>query len=370
MKRGNHATVRYAVVGLGHFAQAAVLPAFANAKKNSTLAALVTGDPEKSAELSKRYGVPAVAYRDYDRLLDSGEIDAVYIVLPNSQHREYTERAAQRGVHVLCEKPLAATVADARAMVEACRAGEVLLMTAYRLHFEEGNLQAIECARSGRIGEPRLFTSVHTMQVEADNIRVDRSLGGGPLEDIGVYCINAARYLFRAEPEEAYAMAARGTDERFSEVPESVAASLRFPGDRLASFVCGFGEAKASQYQLIGTKGMLTMDPGYTWHGDIEQTLIIGDKEEPRTFKHRDQIAAEILYFSECVQTGKTPEPSGLEGLIDVHILEALRESYEKGRPVRLQPLPEEPRPDSSQSIRRPAHGEPELVNAAPPSEG
>src|SRR5688572_27560261 len=134
------AAVRFAVVGLGHFAQAAILPAFANAKKNATLAALVTGDTEKAAKLSRRYKAPAYDYKAYDRLLASGDIDAVYIALPNSKHREYTERAAHAGIHVLCEKPLAYSVADAEAMVAACQRANVRLMTAYRLHFEEGNL--------------------------------------------------------------------------------------------------------------------------------------------------------------------------------------------------------------------------------------
>jgi predicted dehydrogenase len=113
-------------------------------------------------------------------------IEAVYIAVPNSEHRTYAEPAARAGVHVLCEKPLAYSVEDARAIVHACQKYKVRLMRAYRLHFEEGNLAAIEAAHSGKIGEPRLFTSVHTMQVEPDNIRVDLSLGGGPLEDIGI----------------------------------------------------------------------------------------------------------------------------------------------------------------------------------------
>ena len=368
MTHSKPALVRFAVVGLGHFAQTAILPAFANATDNAKLSALVTGDAEKAAELSRLYKVPAHNYEAYDQLLASGEIDAVYIALPNSQHREYTERAARAGVHVLCEKPLAYFAADAQAMLDACQAANVRLMTGYRLHFEEGNLQAIEAVRSGRIGEARLFNSIHTMQVDPENIRVDRSLGGGPLEDIGIYCINAARYLFRAEPEEVVAFAVKGNDPRFDEVPEAVSATLRFPGDRLAAFLCGFGEANVSEYRVIGTEGILIMDPAYTWHGDTKQTIIVNDKEQPRTFEHRDQVAAEILYFAGCVQTGAEPEPSGREGLIDVRIIEALRTSYTEHRPVRLEPLLAKSRPDASQSIERSPPHQPTPVNAASPS--
>lgn len=360
--------VRFAVVGLGHFAQTAILPAFAHATDNAQLSALVTGDAEKAAKLSRKYKVPAHSYESYDQLLTSGDIDAVYIALPNSKHRDYTERAARAGIHVLCEKPLAYSAADAEAMIAACEKADVRLMTAYRLHFEEGNLQAIEAVRSGRIGEARLFNSIHTMQVDPDNIRVDRSLGGGPLEDIGIYCINAARYLFRSEPVEVVAFAVNGNDPRFDEVPEAVSATMRFPGDRLAAFLCGFGEAKVSEYRVIGTEGILKMDPAYTWQDDIEQTIVVKEKEKTKTFKHRDQVAAEILYFAGCIRDETEPEPSGREGLIDVRIIEAMRTSYEEHRAVRIEPLPADPHPDASQSIELRPSRKPKPIKAAPPS--
>ena len=141
--------IRYAVVGLGHIAQVAILPAFAQARQNSTLAALVSDDPEKLRKLSRRYGIRHVcSYDDADELFDSGEVDAVYITLPNSMHREYTERAARAGLHVLCEKPMAVTSADCQRMIEVTRENDVKLMIAYRLHFERGNLEAAEMAHS------------------------------------------------------------------------------------------------------------------------------------------------------------------------------------------------------------------------------
>jgi predicted dehydrogenase len=364
----NARKTRFAVVGLGHFAQAAILPAFKQAYEKAELAALVTGDQEKAAKLSKEYKVPAVSYEEYDGLLSSGMIEAVYIATPNSEHRKFTEKAAGARVHVLCEKPLAFSSADAEAMVEACHRGNVKLMTAYRLHFEEGNLQAIESVRKGEIGAARLFDSIHTMQVEPDNVRVDLSLGGGPVEDIGVYCINAARYIFQSEPEEVFAFAIHGTDSRFQEVPESVSATMRFPGGRIASFLCGFGQTKATEYRVIGTEGRLEMNPAYTWQDDVIQKITSKGKEKSHTFKHRDQIAAEILYFAECVQNDAEPEPSGEEGLIDVKIIEALRTSYTENRPIRIEPEQKAKRPNESQSIHRPPHQEPGLVNASPPS--
>jgi predicted dehydrogenase len=368
MARSKKTVIRFAVVGLGHFAQTAILPAFANTRNNAALAALVTGDVEKAAKLKRKYKVPACSYEDYEELLESGDIDAVYIATPNSEHREYAVQAARRGVHVLCEKPLAYNVYDARAICDACEKADVRLMTAYRLHFEAGNLQSVELIKSGRIGDPRLFTSVHTMQVDPDNIRTDLSLGGGPLEDIGIYCLNAARYIFQDEPEEVSAVAVHGSDPRFKEVPETVSVTMQFSGGRLATFLCGFGATKTSEYRVIGTKGTLQMDPAYTWHGDIEQTVTIKGKSTRRIFKHRDQIAAEILYFADCVQKGKTPEPSGREGMIDVRIMDAIRKAAKHGRRVAVSIPKKKPRPDASQSIKRQPHRKPQPVNAAPPS--
>jgi predicted dehydrogenase len=270
----------------------------------------------------------------------------------------------------LCEKPLAYSVGDARAIVAACEKLKVRLMTAYRLHFEEGNLAAVEVAHSGKIGEARLFMSVHTMQVEPGNIRVDLSLGGGPLEDIGIYCLNAARYIFKAEPEEVTAFAIRGKDRRFKEVPEAVSATLRFPKDRLATFLCGFGETKVSEYQVIGTEGVLKMDPAFTWNGDIEQTVSHKDKSKAKTFKHRDQIAAEIVYFSDCVRQNKEPEPSGWEGLLDVRIIDSLRKSYREHRTIKLRPLAKKQRPHRGQSIKIKPAKKPAPVKAPSPSKG
>lgn len=360
--------VRYAVVGLGHFAQSAILPAFANAAENSKLTALVTGDVKKAEKLSRKYDAPAWNYEAYGDLLRSGAVDAVYVATPNSEHRLYAEQAAAEGIHVLCEKPLAYSVADARAMVTACHRAEVYLMTAYRLHFEAGNLSTIEAIRSGKIGEPRLFTSTHTMQVDPENIRLDLELGGGPLEDIGVYCLNAARYVFRDEPEVVSAFAVHGHDRRFKEVPESVAVTMRFSGDRLATFLCGFGAMKNSEYRVIGTEGMITTDPAFTWQGEIKQTITRHNKSKQKTFAHRDQIAAEIIYFSDCILKQKSPEPSGLEGLIDVRIIDAIRRSYAKGRPVRLARLTKNRRPYAAQAIKKRPHGKPRTVRVKAPA--
>src|SRR6187401_889046 len=162
--------VRYAVVGLGHIAQVAVLPAFAHARRNSKLVAVVSDDRTKRRELTKRYRLEhAFSYAQFEDCLN--EVDAVYIALPNSMHAEYTIRAAKAGVHVLCEKPMAVTVNECQRMIDACKKNGVKLMVAYRLHFEEINLNAIDLIRKGRIGEPKFFNSSFSMTVRPGNIR-------------------------------------------------------------------------------------------------------------------------------------------------------------------------------------------------------
>jgi predicted dehydrogenase len=359
--------VRYAVVGQGWFSQVAVLPAFANAKDNSELAAIVSGDPEKREELGKLYKVPTYTYEEYDSLLAKGDIDAVYIVLPNSHHCDYTVRAAKAGVHVLCEKPMAGTSAECERMIAACGEAGVKLMVAYRLHFEEANLEAVELLRSGKLGDPRVFTSMNVQQVQEGNTRLDADLDGSPLLDLGIYCINAARYLFQDDPSEVTGFAAWGEEARFREVPEMVGAMLRFSKGRLANFVCGFGEAKASMFQVVGTRGDVRLDPAFSFNTELAMALTVEGKTTRKTFKKRDQVGAEIVYFSGCVLNNREPEPNGLEGLADLRIIEAIEESSRSGESVMLPPFPSKPRPGKEQEIHKPAFTPPEMVNAAAP---
>ena len=332
--------VRYAVVGLGHIAQVAVLPAFAHAAKNSRLTALVSGNAMKRKQLSARYDIPhTYSYREYDRCLREGEIDAVYIALPNNMHRDYAVRAARAGIHVLCEKPMAVTAAECAQMIQSARRGGVKLMIAYRLHFDEANMTAVQMLHSNKIGPPRLFNSTFTMQVRPGDIRVQRKFGGGPLYDIGIYCINAARYLFGEEPVEVSAFSASGADRRFKEVDEMTGALLRFPQDRLASFICSFGAADVSAYEVVGTKGRLHVEPAYEYVGALKQFITIDGKTKERTFRRSDQFAPELLSFSDCILSGRNPEPSGEEGMNDVRIIEALLQSAKTRRPVTLKGL-------------------------------
>lgn len=365
-------TVRYAVIGLGHIAQAAVLPAFKHAKRNSRLAALVSSEPKKLKQLSRRYGVQRTCgYDGVDELFASGEIDAVYIALPNDMHKEYTVRAARAGLHVLCEKPMAVSASECEEMIRATREANVKLMIAYRLHFERANLEVAKLARTRKLGELRFFTSDFAMQVSDDNIRLNPpEKGGGPLYDIGIYCINAARYCLAEDPVEVWAAGTRSKDPRFRDVDETVAAVMRFKDERLASFTCSFGAADRSVYSVTGTKGSVTLDPAYEYAVGLSYRLKVGERETRRKFSKSDQFAPELLYFSDCVLNNREPEPSGEEGLADVQIIEAMLQSVSTGRPVRLEIRQRNQRPTLQQEIRSPAvPHEPKLVEVKPASQ-
>jgi predicted dehydrogenase len=367
---GRGAVVRYAVAGLGWIAQQSVLPAFRNAGRNSRLVALVSREADKRQQLAERYDVPITCDDDgYDALLESGDVDAVFIALPNHLHADYSIRAARRGVHVLCEKPMAVTSDECRAMITAAREHDVRLMIAYRLHFEAANLRAVERIAAGDVGEPRLFASLNTQNVEAGDIRLKRATGGGTLPDIGLYCINAARYLFRAEPTSGWATGASRDDERFREVAEMTSAVLHFPGERLATFACSFGSASASELRVIGTKAELRVENAYAFKGDRRHVFIEDDDVTTDTFSDRDQFGPQLLYFSDCVRDGREPEPDGEEGLIDTLIIEGLHRSMETGNRVEFEGLPQRTRrPTLEQEIHCPPVHEEEMIGVRDPT--
>lgn len=357
--------IRYAVVGLGHIAQAAVLPAFAHARRNSELTAFVSGDSAKVGRLARAYGVEhSFGYEEYDACLGSGLFDAVYIALPNSEHRSYAQRALERGIHVLCEKPLTVSPAEAEALIKASEDNGTLLMTAYRLHFERGNLEAARLANSGELGRPRFFSSCFALQLDPANIRTSRELGGGPLYDLGIYCINAARYIFREEPHEVFACASAGKDRRFAEVEEMASAVLRFSDGKLAQFTCSFGASPLGWYQVACTKGALRLDNAYEYAAGSEMEITLeSGKSRRKSFPQRDQFAPELLHFSDCVLHGRRPEPDGREGLIDVSIIEAIKESARTRRPVRTALARRHRRPTLRQEMRLPKVGKAPLVD-------
>jgi predicted dehydrogenase len=362
--------VRYAVVSLGDIAQEALLPGVAHTG-NSEVTAFVTGDPEKARELGKRYGVDhCYGYDDYERLLGSGEIDAVYIASPNWRHAEFAIPALKAGIHVLCEKPLDVSSEKGRAIAEAAAASSAKLMVAYRLHFEPATLDAIRRIRAGELGDLVAFTSCFGQMVDPANHRATNGELAGPLLDMAPYPINATRYLFGEEPlEVAAAVASRHPEFGLGDMDDTVAVTLRFPSNRLAQFTVSYVTNGVDSLIVAGTKGSIHMSPAYGYHASLEQNRIVGSKKTHQSYKHTDQFGGELRYFSDCILHDRDPEPDGEEGLADLRVVDGIREAIRTGRAVTLPPFLRTRRIDpDGQEQRLGAPSAPEPVNASSPS--
>lgn len=335
-------TVRYAVVGAGWISQIAFLPGI-GLTGNSMATALVSGSAQNAVKLAEFYGINHVySYDRYDEMLNADVADAVYIALPNSMHAEYAIRAANAGKHVMVEKPLAVSEAECQAMIQAARNANVLLMTAYRLHNEPGTVHALDLIRSGAVGDPRMFTSLFSFQAEADNHRLKSAHWGGPLQDIGIYCLNAVRHVFEDEPTEVMATRNVVDDPRFAEVEETIAATLKFPKGRLAQFCASFGADDLDMYRIAGTDGEIAVESAYDFQTPTTVRLKRDHEVIERIFPQTDQFAGQTAYFSDCIVNGTAPEADGEEGLADVQALLAIEEAARSGT---VQRLSLEPRP-------------------------
>lgn len=333
--------IRYAVVGAGWISQEAFMPAVATTG-NSRLQAIVSGSHAAAQKLADFHGVPEVVdYSGYDALLASDHIDAVYIALPNSMHADYAIRALRAGKHVMVEKPLAISLAESEAMVAAARESGAFLMTAYRLHNEPGTHAMINAVRGGAIGEPVYFAATFGFQTQPGNHRLKASYWGGALPDVGVYCLNAARHVFAAEPVAVQAMASRPAhDPRFAEIDASLAVTLRFPGDRLAQFFCSFGSAETETIRIVGSKAELILDPAFKFDSVLQMTIRTPGHEQRQIFRQVDHFAGQIAYFSDCIKRGVPPKADGEEGMADMRALLAIDEAARTGETVRLELQP------------------------------
>lgn len=325
--------VRWAVVGLGELALGQIMPAF-GACERSGATALVSGHREKAERVAATYGLDPrniYNYQNFDTISDNPEIDVVYIVLPNSMHAEYTIRALKAGKHVLCEKPMAATSQECREMIAAARSAQRKLMVAYRLHYEPVTMRAREVVRSGKMGAVRIFEAQNHQDTKAPNIRLSRELAGGPVGDVGVYCINAARMMLGEEPVEVTAMKhSPEGDARFAEVPGHVAFQMRFPSGAIAICSCGFDGARSERWRATCEKGWAEMEPAFGYAGETLVTLE-GEAESKHKVETKNQFAAEMDHFSQCVVEDLAPRTPGEEGLRDMVIVEKIHDSMREG---------------------------------------
>jgi predicted dehydrogenase len=329
----------WAIVGLGNLSINEILPAFAKCEK-SKVTAFVSGHPDKANKLAERYAVNPkniYNYQNYDTIKDNLEVDIIYVVLPNSMHAEYTVRGFQAGKHVLTEKPMATTPADCQKMIDAGRKAGKKLMVAYRCRYEPYNQEAIGIARSGELGPIQVILADAGWNVtNPDQWRLKKDLaGGGSLMDIGIYALNAARYLTGEEPAEINAMmySAPG-DPRFKEVEETINFQLRFPSGAMANCTSSYGYFPQSRYRVVGTKGWLEVDPA-TWYRGSRMKVGRGNASEEKWLGERDHFAAEMDHMSGCVMENKEPLTPGEEGLRDLKLMMAIYEAARTGKTVK-----------------------------------
>jgi predicted dehydrogenase len=330
----------WAIVGLGSLAINQILPAFAKCEK-SKVVALVSGHPEKAQKLSLRYGVGPKAiydYQNYDTLKDNPEVDIVYVVLPNSMHAEYTIRAHQAGKHVLAEKPMANTPAECQAMIDAARKADRKLMVAYRCRYEPFNQEMIRMAKEQELGPVKAIVADHGFNIgDPAQWRLKRALaGGGSMMDIGIYSLQAARYVTGEEPVEVTAMNyTTPGDERFKEVEEATNFQLRFPSGALANCTSSYGYSGQNRYRVIATKGWFELEPATSYTG-LRMKVRRGNVTEERSLPIRDHFAMEMDHLSACVMEGKEPLTPGEEGLRDMKLIMAIYEAAKSGKTVKV----------------------------------
>ncbi len=324
--------IGWCIIALGRISMDHFMPAVKMSQKGK-IVALVSGHRDKAEKQAAIYGVPASAiynYESMDAIRDNKEIDAVYVALPNSMHAEYTIRSAKAGKHVLCEKPMASSVADSRAMIEACKAANKKLMIAYRCQYEPTNLKAIELIRSGALGQVQAIESANGFNIGLD-WRLNRKLaGGGPLMDVGIYSLNACRYLTGEEPHDIKANSSViDHDGRFKEVEENVGWTMKFPSGIVASCNTTYGANMEGMYRVHGSKGVLQLMPAFGYQGLHLTAQIKGspDLDEPSPERDPAQFAREADYFADCIWENKTPKSDGEEGLRDMELMSEIYKS-------------------------------------------
>jgi predicted dehydrogenase len=332
--------IGYAVVGLGSIAKSSVLPAFARTRR-AKLVAVVGRDKESAESVARQFRVrSAFASAQFADCLANPDIAAVYIATPQSEHLHLAEQAARAGKHVLCEKPLAATVAQAAKIVEVCGKAGVLLMTAYRKYFEASTAYMKKLIAEGALGRLQImhtaFSELHVPGVSPEWLLDARIAGGGPLMDLGVYCVNTSRWLAGEDPESVSALTWRHDEQRFTSVEEGISFRMHFPSGLVVHGSASYSAAMSSFLFVQGTKGWLCLAPAFPFDEVRRLTGKIAGRHIAKSFQIVDEFAPEIDAFAEAIQEKSAVEPDGVQGLRDMYILRAIYEAAKKQKSVAI----------------------------------
>ena len=328
--------IGFALAGLGNLSTHQIAPALQKTKF-CRLTGIVTGHPDKAERWKAQYNIPDKNIYNYDnmeKMADDPDIDAVYVVTPNGLHAEHTIKAAKAGKHVLSEKPMEVSVEKCQQMIDECKKAGRQLAIGYRLHFEPNNLECVRLVREKVFGNLKVINAGFGFRMgDPTQWRLKRALaGGGPLMDVGIYALQATRYLTDEEPVLVSAVETRTDPVKFSEVEESLVWQMKFPSGVIANCSTTYNAEGMDYYAAFADNGWFQMHPAYNYDG------IRGTRSDGRAiqFPDIDQFAAEMDDFAQCILENRPTKVPGEEGLRDVKIMMAIYEAEKTDKTVEL----------------------------------
>jgi glucose-fructose oxidoreductase len=326
-----------ALVGLGYYSRELLAPALQQTK-HCYLAGIVTGTPSKIPVWQQKYGIPdqnVYNYQNFDQVANNPDIDVVYVVLPNGLHKEFSVRAARAGKHVWCEKPMALNARECREMIKACADNKVKLSIGYRMQHDPNTHEIMRFAKEKTYGQVLMVNvAVGFRETRADHWHRDKALGGGAMYDMGVYPINAARYATGLEPVAVTAVAAKQRPEFFSEVDETMAFTLEFPGGVMANCATSLGMDMRHLLAVTCERGHYWLEPFQDYSG------IKGGTGDGKVIAHHADVrlphqqARQMDNDALAILQNQPVLVPGEEGLRDIVVLEAIYKSAKTGKRV------------------------------------
>jgi predicted dehydrogenase len=325
----------FALVGLGGLSTHQIAPALQKTQY-CRLAGIVTGTPAKAERWKAQYNIPDQNIYNYEtmgRMADNPDIDVVYVVTPNGLHAEHTIKAAKAGKHVLSEKPMEVSPEKCQQMIDACQQAGRQLAVGYRLHFDPTHQECIRLVREKVFGAVKLIEASFGFRIgDPSQWRLKRALsGGGPLMDVGIYALQATRYLTGEEPVEISAMATTTDPVKFKDIEESLVWQARFPGGVMAHCSTSYAIGR-DEFRVSAENGWFDLDPAYDYNG------IHGRRSDGQEIRIPgiDQFAAEMDDFAQCILNNRPTRVPGEEGLRDLKLMMAIYESARTGKTVKV----------------------------------
>jgi predicted dehydrogenase len=325
-----------ALVGLGSLSTNQIAPGLLKSSR-CKLTAVVTGTPEKEKKWADQYSIGRdhiYNYDSFDKIASDESVDVIYIVLPNSMHAEFTVRAAKAGKHVLCEKPMANSVAECKAMIAACKDANRQLAIGYRCQTEPHHVKAMEIARSKELGAIKMIEAGFGFKIgDPKQWRLNKALaGGGALMDVGIYALQACRYLTGEEPKSIMAQETKTDATKFAQVDESITWLMQFASGAAAYCSTSYNFNGLNRFNAFTENGFIRMDPAFGY-GDVKLETSKGKIE----LTEQDQFALEMDEFAKCILENKPSKVGGEEGLKDLLAIEAIYKSIETRASVNVQ---------------------------------